>query len=132
MKVRRGRVVLAMWVLVTWGTVQACGGVTNHGLSSEAECPWLNIGPDGEEHPAPMGPGDLCHTESDVTRTYDEQWTFQREARQDIVIGAWVLGVGAVGLGGLSVERRLQQARARRPYEARARRRRIVREARRP
>ena len=40
---------------------------------------------------------------------------------EDIVTGAWVLGAGVFGPGGLSVRRRLQKARARRPYEARRR-----------
>ncbi|MGW4020674.1 hypothetical protein [Streptomyces sp. NPDC005009] len=117
----RTGVKLAMWALVLWGLFQAGQGVTSHGLSSEVECSWVNMGPDGEEHPSPMEPGDLCHTRDGDERTYEEQRAFQREAGEDVVTGTWVLGVGAVGLGGLSVERRLQETWARRPYEAGAR-----------
>ncbi|WP_143203810.1 hypothetical protein [Streptomyces sp. CB02400] len=120
MRARTG-VKLAMWALVLWGLFQAGQGVTSHGMSSEAECSWINIGPDGEEHPSPMESGDRCLTRDGDERTYEEQWAFQREAGEDVVTGTWVLGVGALGLAGLSVERRLQKAWARRPYEARTR-----------
>ena len=121
MRVRTG-VLPAVWALVLWGLFQAGQGVTSHGLSGEAECSWINMGPDGEERSSLMEPGDLCHTRDGDERTYEEQLAFQREAGEDVVTGTWVLGVGAVGLAGLSVERRLRRTRARGPYEARARR----------
>ncbi|MEW2078349.1 hypothetical protein AB0941_32895 [Streptomyces sp. NPDC013433] len=112
----------ATWALVLRGLFQAGQGVTSHGTSSEVECSWINTGPDGEDHPSPMEPGDLCHTRNGDERTYGEQRAFQRAAGEDVVIGAWVLGVGLTGPGGLSVEWRLRKAWARRPYEARTRR----------
>lgn len=121
MRVRTG-VLPAMWALVLWGLFQVAQGVSNHGMSGEVECSWVNTGPDGEEHPSPMEPGDLCHTQDGDERTYGEQRAFQREEGEDMVIGACVLGVGLLGLGGLSGEGRLQEAWARHSWGVRTRR----------
>ncbi|MFE0443833.1 hypothetical protein [Streptomyces fungicidicus] len=105
-RVRTG-VLLVMWALVLWGVFEAGGGVVRHGLSPAVECSWINVGPDGEEHPSPMGPGDRCYRRDGGHRTYEEQRAAQRAERDDIVAGSWVLGAGVLGLGALSLHRRL-------------------------
>lgn len=119
----RTGVLSAMWALVLRGLFQAGAGVSNHAYARDAVCPGGDLGPDGEEHPSPMRPGDRCHPGPDdpEVRTYEEQPAAQREERDDVVMGAWALGAGVLGLGGLSVQRRPHDARSRRLYDARSR-----------
>ncbi|NEC83722.1 hypothetical protein G3I38_31895, partial [Streptomyces sp. SID7958] len=122
MRARTG-VLLVLWAVVTYGLVQSCGGMLNNGGAAEVRCPGVNIGADGEEHPPRMRPGETCypHRDSRETRSYAQQRDFQRAEGEDIVTGAWFLAAGALGLGGLHLRRRVQQARARRPYGTPAR-----------
>ncbi|GGX25481.1 hypothetical protein GCM10010297_53360 [Streptomyces malachitofuscus] len=63
-----------MWALVILGLFQAVGGLANHAYAKDVFCPGVNLGPDGEEHPSPMEPGDRCHPgrDSPGTRSFDE------------------------------------------------------------
>ncbi|WP_437030083.1 hypothetical protein [Streptomyces sp. enrichment culture] len=112
----RTAVLSALWVLVIWGAVQSCGGVLDGAGRADVRCPWFNLGPDGESHPALMHPGDTCTPErgSSERRTYAEQREVQRAAGEDVVTGAWILGAGALGLAGAYAQPRVQEALTRR------------------
>ncbi|WP_159007365.1 hypothetical protein [Streptomyces sp. NRRL S-813] len=119
----RNRARLVMWAFVLWGLFQAVGGMANHGLGSDVVCLWYNEGPDGEEHPSPMQRGDRCQPgPGGAMRTYEQQRAAQREERRDIVIGTCLLGAGALGLGSLSLQRRLSEGQSGHPWGVRTRR----------
>lgn len=120
----RTAVVLAMWALVIWGMFQAVGGLANHAYTKDVFCPGVNLGPDGEEHPSPMEPGDRCYPglDSNETRTFDEQRAAQRAERGDVVIGSCAFGVGVLGLGALFVQSTLPERSPRHRWGVRGRR----------
>ncbi|MEV5934695.1 hypothetical protein AB0L56_18645 [Streptomyces sp. NPDC052079] len=107
----RLRVLVVMWALVLWGLFEVGGGLAHHAYAKGVICSGINVGPDREEHPSPMHPGDTCHprVHSSETRSYDEQRAVQRAERDDVVIGSCVLGTGTVGLIGLFIQGRMRR-----------------------
>lgn len=88
-----------------WGFVSLLRGAASYGAP---QCPGLQLGKDGEEHPGSMRPGFTCHVnyndrsgsgQSTATRTYKQQKYAQVQDRIDhFERGILHTAYGAAGL----------------------------------
>lgn len=94
----RGVLTACSVVLAFWGAVQSSGGIINHGLSTEAICNGSHMGPEDELGPTMNGDDRCFPSGGGDYRTYEQQLDYQRGKHQDVVVGAWCLGAGLVGV----------------------------------
>ncbi|MET7451529.1 hypothetical protein ABZT03_06455 [Streptomyces sp. NPDC005574] len=111
-------VLIALFLIpLLWGAVSLLRAASAHGTP---DCPGLQLGPDGEDHPGPMRPGDTCALSYDTatghsigTGTYQQAVFAQDLKRRSLYRqGTLFIFYGAAGTGIVLIAARRREAAA--------------------